>query len=88
MEWDVPGSARQSKEHSQERCLHEIFIMHLSRPLYLESDASGVSLGDRLSWVRDGLNCGCDKVPDNETLYPTASTSKSLSSAEWCYNNM
>ena len=36
-----------------------------SRPLYLEMDESGVSIGTRLLQVRGGMNGGCDEVPDN-----------------------
>ena len=59
-----------------------------SRPLYLETDASGVSLGARLLQVKDGMNSGCDKVPDNIILSPVAFASKILSSAELCYSNI
>ena len=41
-----------------------------SRPLYLETDESSVSLGTRLLQVWDGMNCECDEVPDNATLHP------------------
>ena len=55
-----------------------------SRPLYTQTDASGVSLEAELIQVRDGMNCGDDKVLDNTTLQPIAFVSKSyqaLSSA-------
>ena len=58
-----------------------------SRPLYLETNASSVSLEAKLLQVRNGINCGCDEVSDNTTLHPVAFTSKSLFSAEWCYSN-
>ena len=38
-----------------------------SRCLYLETDVSCVSLGAELLWVKEGMNCGCDEVPDNVT---------------------
>ena len=53
-----------------------------SRSLYLETDASGVSLGARLLQVRDGMNCEHDKLPDNANLCPFAFASKCLSSAK------
>ena len=45
---------------------------------YLEADTAGVSLGARLLQVRDVMNCGCDKIPDNITLHPSPFASKSL----------
>ena len=43
-----------------------------TRPLCLETDVSGVSLGARLLQVRDGMNYGCNAVPDNATMCLTA----------------
>ena len=54
-----------------------------SRSLYLETDASGVGLGVRLLYVRDGINCRPDELPDNATLCPITLASKSPLSAEW-----
>ena len=34
------------------------------------------------------MNCGCDDVPDNETLHPITFSSKRLSNAEWQYSNV
>ena len=59
-----------------------------ARPLYLETDASGVWLGTRLLKVRDGVNCRHDEVQDNAALCPVAFGSKSLLSAEQCYSNI
>ena len=47
-----------------------------SKPLYLETGASGVNLGTGLLKARDGMNYGCDDVPDNATLHPIAFASK------------
>ena len=63
------------------------FIQKLD-PLYLETDTSGICLGAKLLQVREGMNCGHDKIPDNAILFTTAFTSKSLSSAEWHYINI
>ena len=38
------------------------------KPLYLESDASGIGLGVGLLQLREGMNCGSDDVSDNTTL--------------------
>ena len=54
----------------------------VSRPLYLENDASEVSLRANVLQVRDGMNYGHDEVPDNATLCPIAFANKSLSSTE------
>ena len=48
-----------------------------SRPLY-QTDASSVHHGAGVPQVRDGMNCGCNKIPENATLHPLAFTSKSL----------
>ena len=37
------------------------------KPLYLETDASGIGLGADLLKVRDHMNCRHDEVPDNMT---------------------
>ena len=50
-----------------------------ARPLYLESDASGIGIGARLFQARDGMDCGCDLIPDNAILHLNAFASKSLS---------
>ena len=49
-----------------------------SRSLYLHMDALDVSIGARLLHVRDGMDCGHDKVPDNTTLCQIAFNIKSL----------
>ena len=53
-----------------------------SRLLYLETNASGAGLRAGLLQVRDSMNCGHDKMPDNATLCPTAFASKNLSCTE------
>ena len=59
-----------------------------ARPLYLETNASGISLTARLSQVRECMYCGCVKVPDNTKLCPIAFASKSLLNTEWYYSNI
>ena len=53
-----------------------------SRPLFPETDASGVSLRTRLLHISEGMNCGCDEVPDNANMCPIACASKGLLSTE------
>ena len=43
---------------------------NVRKPLYLETDASGVGLGVELLQVRDNLNCRYNKVHDNAMLQP------------------
>ena len=59
-----------------------------ARPLYLETDASRISLGVRLLQVRDDMNCGHDEIPDSAILWPSAFAWKSLSSVKWQYSNI
>ena len=56
--------------------------------LYLETDASGISLGAALLWLRDNTNCPKDTAPDNTILHLTAFASKSLTGAEQRYSNI
>ena len=48
----------------------------MARPLYLETNASNISLGARLLQAGDGMNCRCGKITDNAILYLTAFTMK------------
>ena len=50
--------------------------------LYLETDASGISLGAALLQLRDNTNCPKDTALDNTILHPIAFASKSLTGAE------
>ena len=59
-----------------------------SRPLYLETDASGADLGAGLLQVKEGMNCWHDEVPDNATLQTIDFTTKSLLGAEWLYSTI
>ena len=60
MEWHVPQPIWQSKENSQKDAY--LKFHDTSRPLHLEIEASDVSLGARLLQIRDGMNCGHDKM--------------------------
>ena len=57
-------------------------------PLYLETDTSSIGLRARLLQVGDGMNSGCDEIPENSILCLIAFTSKGLSCPEWCYSNI
>ena len=46
------------------------------RLLYLETDASDIGLGSGLLQVRDDMNSGHDKIPDNAILCPNTFASK------------
>ena len=81
MEKNVPGSVRKGKENSQEN--GSIQFYNVARLLYLETGTSSISLGARLLQVRNGMNCGCDTIPDNAILHLIAFASKNPSSLEW-----
>ena len=58
-------------------------LYHASKPSYLEIDTSGTGLEADIFQVRDGINCGWDKVLNNTAFCPIAFISKSLSGTEW-----
>ena len=49
-----------------------------TKPLYIETDASGVGLGAAFLQTRSNTSCPRDKVPDNSILRPTIFSSKNL----------
>ena len=59
-----------------------------TKPLYLETDVSGVGLGAALLQLHDNTVCQKGMAPDNIILCPIAFTSNSLTSAEWRYSNI
>ena len=59
-----------------------------TKPLYLETKASGVGLGANLLQTRKGTRCPRDIAPDSNILWPIESASKSLSSTKKRYNNI
>ena len=59
-----------------------------SKPLYLETDASGVGLGAALLQLHDNMVCQKGVAPQNIALHPIAFASKSLTCVEWRYSNI
>ena len=53
-----------------------------TKPLYIETDASGVGSGAAPLQARDKMSCHRDELPDNIILRPIAFPSKSLTGAE------
>ena len=53
----------------------------VARPLYLETNASSISIGTGLLQVKDGMNCWHDEVLDNAILHPIVFAIKCLPSA-------
>ena len=53
-----------------------------TKPLYIETDASGAGLGNALLETRSNASSHRDEVLDNSILRPTAFSSKSLIRAE------
>ena len=59
-----------------------------TKPLYLVTDAPGISLGAALLQLKDNTNCPKDTAPDNTILCPIVFASKSLTGAEQRYSNI
>ena len=59
-----------------------------TKPLYLETDASGVSLGAALLQLCNNMTYQKGLAPDNTILCPIAFASKSSRGAEWRYSNI
>ena len=59
-----------------------------TKPLYLETDASGAGLGTTLLQTRDGTICLKDIALDNTILRPIVFAIKSLTNAEHRYSNI
>ena len=59
-----------------------------TKPLYLETDASGVGLGAALLQLCNNTSCQKGMAPDNTNLHPIVFASKSLTGAEWGYSNI
>ena len=59
-----------------------------TKPLYLETDASGLGLGAALLQTWEGAAYQKDTVPYNTILCPIPFTSKSLTGTEHRYSNI
>ena len=59
-----------------------------TKPLYLETDASGVGLGAALLQLCEGTTCQRDMAPENTVLCPIVFASKSLTGTECRYSNV
>ena len=59
-----------------------------TKPLYLETDVSGVGLGTALLQTWEDATCQRDTVPDNTILHTIAFASKSLTGTEHRYSNI
>ena len=59
-----------------------------AKPLYLETDVSGVGLGAALLQIHKGTACQKGVVSDNTNLCPIEFASKSLTGAECRYSNI
>ena len=59
-----------------------------TKPLYLEAAASRVGLGASLLQMHDGTTCQKEIAPDNTIFCSIVFASKSVTGAEYRYNNM
>ena len=59
-----------------------------NKPLYFETDASGVGLGAALLQLCDNTTCQKGITLDNTILHSIPFASKSLTGAEWRYSNI
>ena len=73
-------------KQNQERCMHESYAK--KEVLYLETDISRVGRGAWLLWVKEGMTCPGDTVPDTSILSLIAFARKIPSSSETHYSNI
>ena len=59
-----------------------------TKPLFIETDASGVGLEAAFLQTRSNTSCHRGRVPDNSILRPIAFSNKSLTGAEKRYSNI
>ena len=88
--WTWNASYQQLFDKAKSLIKAEIYMKFYddTKLLYLETDASGVSLEAALLQLHDNMTCLKGMAPDNTILQPTAFASKSLTSAGWRYSNI
>ena len=59
-----------------------------TKPLYLETDASGIGLRAALLQLQDNTNCQKGMAPDNTILHPITFASKCLTGAKQRYSSI
>ena len=71
VEWSLNG-LYQANMKNQRVVIGDVCIKgyDVSKPLYLETDASGVGLGGSLLQMQEGMSCEPNDVPDNVALCP------------------
>ena len=86
MECIIPTAIQQSKSLIKvEMCMK---FYDDTKPLYIETDASGISLEAALLQLRDNTSGQRDTASDNTILHPIAFVSKNLTGAEQRYSNI
>ena len=90
MTWTWNASYQQQFNEAKSLIKEEMYMKFYddTKPLYLETDASDVSLRAALIQLRDDMGCQKDTAPDNTSLHPIAFVSKSLTGAEQRYSNI
>ena len=80
LECNIPENVWQGKINHKTRCMHEFHDE--TKPLYIETEASGVGVEAALLQTRSNNSCPRDVAWDNSILRPIAFASKSLTGAE------
>ena len=90
MTWTWKASYQQLFEKAKSLIKMEMCMKFYdgTKPLYLETDASGIGLGAVLLQIRDNMGCQKDTAPDSTILCPITFASKSLTGAEQRYSNI
>ena len=86
--WNADYQRLFNKAKSIIKCYAYMKFYDKTKPLYLETDESGVVLGTSLLQTRNSTSCPRDMAQDNNILRSVMFTSKSLSSTEKRYRNI
>ena len=86
--WNAPYQALFNKAKSLIKMDMCMKFYDDTKPLYLETDTSGIGLGAVLLQMHKGTACQKDIVPDNTILFPIAFASKILTGAEFRNSNI